>query len=168
MNWRGLKGAAPSLCRAALGLVVLLLTACATSGGGGSAQRIRTLYMVTTPVALELDEHPGVDGIGVNLFAFGAHPKAVPLPPGSVEFTAYDSAGILADPPRAFHAWTFDVGELKRLQMSAAIGRGYRLLLNWSPKLLIHDRLALVCRYRPLEGPEVVSEPGVIAAIGAQ
>jgi hypothetical protein len=152
----------------ALGLFLILLTGtgCATSGNSGAGDRIRTLYLVTTPVAMNLDDTPGVDGLGVNLFAFGAGPKAIPLPPGTVEFTAYDSIGILANPPRPFHKWTFDVADLSRHRTEAAIGMGYRLLLNWSPKLLISSRLAVVCRFQPQQGPEVVSEPGFIAAVG--
>lgn len=147
---------------AAMWLTLLVLAGCATPDTGGGP--IRTLYMVTTPVALNLDEHPGVDGIGVNLFAFGTGAKAIRLPPGTVEFTAYDSAGILANPARPFHVWTFGVGELMNRETTAAIGEGYKLLLDWSPKLLLTTRLAVVCRYRPEEGPEVVSKPGVIAA----
>jgi len=156
---------APGFPLLAVGIGLLLSAGCATSGGEGR-DRIRTLYMVTTPVAMNLDDTPGVDGIGVNLFAFGSGAKAVPLPAGSVEFAAYDAIGILANPPRAFHTWTFEVAELKRFRTQAAIGEGYRLLLNCSPKLLLSSRLALVCRFRPGTGPEVVSEPGFIAALG--
>lgn len=160
------RGATAWIPPVAVGLLLLSLGGCATSGGAGTGGQIRTLYIVTTPVAMNLDEHPGVDGIGVNLFAFGPGAKAVPLPAGTVEFTAYDPAGILANPPQAFHVWTFDASELRRHRTAAAIGEGYRLLLSWSPKLLISSRLAVVCRFRPEVGAEVVSEPHFIAAVG--
>lgn len=129
----------------------------------GEAGPIRRLYLVTTPVALNLDQVPGPEGVGVNLFGFGRHAKAVPLPPGQVEFIAYDEAGILKDPPQPFYRWRFTVDQLRSRRFDAAIGRGYRLLLVWSPREPLGHRLTLVCRYRPADGaPEILSKPNSI------
>lgn len=154
-----------SLVLAGLPLLLLLLLlggGCATSGGGSASSRIRQLYLVTTPVALNLDSRPGVDGLGASVFAFGPGPKAVPLKRGRLEITVYDPEGILEQPPRAFHQWSFEADELGAHRTKAAIGVGYKFLLSWQPKSLVADRIAVVCRYHPPEGPPVTSDPSLI------
>ncbi|RME93288.1 MAG: hypothetical protein D6766_08465 [Verrucomicrobia bacterium] len=154
------------LIRPVLALAGLVLWAGAGVGCRSlpaEAGPIRRLYLITTPVALNLDQVPGPEGVGVNLFGFGRRAKAVALPPGEVEFIAYDEAGILEEPPRPFRRWRFTVEELRSRRLRAAIGEGYRLLLVWAPREPLGHRLSLICRYRPAGGgPEVVSEPSTI------
>lgn len=132
---------------------------------GSTPHAIRELNLLTMPTALNLDAQPGADGVAVKIFAIRAgEAKASPLRDGRLEIFAFEGTLDPSRPTPSFHSWTFSPDQLRPQQFTAALGTGYNLLLDWSPKVLQGTRLTLIARYHPPEGPPVVSAPGFVAA----
>ncbi len=145
---------------------ILFLSGCSsTAGNASSTKAIRQITLIAAPVALDLDGIPGPEGVGIKMHAFTAgSPKSVAIREGYVELFAYDRRGVLEQPPRPFHQWTFEVSDLEVVRSDAVLGPGYDLLLDWRPKVVVSSRIAVVARYHPPNGPPVTSAPSAVTA----
>lgn len=167
-NPRGTTTANLRLARRLLPLLCLLLTACTTNTGNppsGSRNAINELNLLGLPVAVNLDERPGADGVAVKIFAVNrAKPRAQPIRSGTLEIAAYPGTPSLSALPPPFHLWTFTPTELAPFEFTTGLGTGYNLVLSWVPKLLAADRVTVIARYLPAEGNPVISAPNSITA----
>lgn len=147
-----------------VGLALSLLAGCAgRATSGGRRALITQLNVMVAPALLDIDAIPGPDGVGVKLHAFSpTSPKSVAIREGWLEFLVYDREGVLEEPPRPFHQWSFQADELGAHRSEAAIGMVYDFLLTWTPKTLSSSRIAVVARYHPPQGPPVTSAPSAI------
>ncbi|MCP5518467.1 MAG: hypothetical protein H7A45_14535 [Verrucomicrobiales bacterium] len=145
-------------------LELALLAGCAgPTAPEGRPALITQLNVMIAPAVLNLDVVPGPDGIGVKLHAFSpTSAKSVAIREGWLEFLVYDREGVLADPPRPFHQWSYEAGQLEGHRSEAAVGFVYDFLLSWIPKTLASSRIAVVARYHPSQGPTVTSTPAAI------
>jgi hypothetical protein len=148
--------------------VAVTLTACATrtdSTRPTPAGAISELNLLGLPMAVNLDEQPGADGVVVKLFAVSlANPRAVPIRSGTLELIAYPGSPNPAALPPPFHRWTFTPAELAPHAFTTALGTGYNLILDWKPRRFPADRVTIIARYQPDQGPPVTSAPSSITA----
>lgn len=146
----------------------LFLSACTTqtdASSGGSRTDIRELNLLGHPLAVNLDDRPGADGVVVKLFAANpAHPRTLPLRSGTLEIAAYPGTPRVSALPPPFHLWTFTPSELAPYEFTTSLGTGYNLVLSWVPKLLAADRVTIIARYLPAAGKPVMSAPNSITA----
>ncbi len=132
----------------------------------GSRGDINELNLLGMPVALNLDDRPGADGVMVKLFAANRNlPRALPIQSGTLEIKAYEGTPSLAALPAPFHTWTYSPANLATSEFTTALGTGYNLVLSWIPKLLPSGRVTVIARYLPEQGEPVVSAPSSITAI---
>ena len=149
-------------------MLCAVLSACAPkSGAPPSASRntVNELNLLGLPVAVNLDDRPGADGVVMKLFAANrANPRTLPIRSGTLEIAAYPGTPSLTALPPPFHLWTFSPAELVPHEFTTALGTGYSLVLNWMPKLLPSDRVTVIARYLPADGNPVTSAPNSITA----
>ncbi len=131
----------------------------------GSRTMIHELNVVGLPVAVNLDDQPGADGVVVRLFAANRSlPRALPIRSGSLEVSAYEGTPSSAALPVPFQVWTYSPQELARREVSTTLGLGYNLLLSWVPRVLSSDRVTIIVRYQGPDGATVTSAPNSITA----
>jgi len=160
--------AALPLALCLLTLLCLLLTACASKSGAtspGSRTTINELNLLAMPVAVNLDDTPGADGVVLKLFAANrGHPRTLPLRSGTLEIAAYPGTPSPAALPEPFHLWTFTPADLKPCEITTRLGTGYSLTLNWMPQILSSNRVTIIARYLPMHSAPVISAPSFITA----
>ncbi len=150
--------------------VVLFVGGCSTSqstGGAssGSVRAIERLDLLLTPMALDLDGRPGMDGFGVRIYAsnrksaFGG-----PILQGNLEILLYDGtlraeqlAGVAP-----LKTWRYAAGELKPFSQKTSIGTSYRFALSWGEQKPKEERITVVARYVGSDNFVVSSAPGAI------
>ncbi len=149
-------------------LLALGLAACATKPGApppADSATLDELNLLGLPVAVNLDDRPGADGVVVKLFATRrTTPRAVPIRSGTLELTAYPGTPSPTALPPPFHVWTFTPAELATHEFKTALGTGYNLILDWTPRLLSSDRVTIIARHHPDRGQPVSSAPNSISA----
>ena len=133
------------------------------NGNGGPPSE---LHLFAVPAAIRLDNHPGVDGIGVRIYA-SAQGKAqgIPLKSGRLEVWMYDGA---IDPSKLSEAkplrvWTFSSTELVPFAATTTLGNGYQMALKWDDKVPKARVVTVVARFHPAKGPDLVSTANTIA-----
>lgn len=117
------------------------------------------------PVALNLDDVPGVDGFAIQIYAVdSSQPKTQPIQNGTIDILMYDGLlkQVMADESQYRHVWSYSAAELKSYANKAAIGTGYRFTLNWGKDAPSHDKITVVVRYRIAQGPAIYSSPSFI------
>ena len=156
------------MCTGLALLLLATLTACATrtdSPRPPAATAISELNLLGLPMAVNLDAQPGADGVVVKLFATSrASPRAVPIRSGILEISAYPESPDPAGLPPPFHRWTFTPVDLAPHAFNTALGTGYNLILDWRPRSFPADRVSVIARYQPDQGPPVTSAPSSITA----
>jgi len=147
-------------------LAALVLSGCATNTKTpprNSPSAISGLNLLGLPVAINLDDRPGADGIVLRLFATSqASPRAVPLRSGILEILAYEGTPNPAAWPEPFHCWTFTPAELIPCEFNTLLGTGYKFVLNWLPRVFHSNRVTVIARYRTPAGNPVTSAPSSI------
>jgi len=117
------------------------------------------------PLAVNLDDIPGADGVVLKLFAANrGHPRSLPLRSGTLEIAAYPGTPSPTALPEPFQLWTFTPAELKPYEFTTGLGTGYSLTLNWMPRLLSSNRVTIIARYLSTHGAPVTSAPSFITA----
>jgi hypothetical protein len=132
---------------------------------GGSAA-IQEINLLAIPVALNFDDKPGPDGFVIKIYA-GNRNRAKPFPieSGKIEVLMYDGIpGVTENAalkPR--RVWTYTAEELRQSQIQSSVGTGYQLAPLWGDAKPVQNKIAVVVRYTPLNGPPITSAPSVIA-----
>jgi hypothetical protein len=141
---------------------VLLLAACATTGGGA----VDEVHLFGMPAALNLDSKPGADGFAVRVYLTKVdNAKGATLRNGALEILMFDGlvAGndLFAKPPA--QTWKFSPSEITRFEEVTSLGHGYRFALRWSqpPK---SPHITVLARYIPAKGEPIYSPPSTISS----
>lgn len=150
--------------------LILLCPSCATSpiASAGKPSSIQEINLLSMPMALNLDDTPGADGLAVKIFAISAaSPKPVPIPNGKLEILLFDGTTTAGDSynPDPLHIWTFTADDLKAFMFTKAIGSGYDLLLVWGANQPKQSRVTIVARYTPVKGPPIASGPNAVTVL---
>jgi len=150
----------------ALGLWVMLMTGCASTGTSDKPPAVQSLHLFSVPQAINLDDVPGPDGFAVRLFARGpSNSKGVVFPNGALEIAMFD--GLVSETPapavKPLRTWDFTGSELKKHAGQSAVGIGYRFTLRWTDAPPTGNRITIVARYVPPSGPAVSSAPSSIS-----
>jgi hypothetical protein len=117
------------------------------------------LNILTTPVGIDLDGRPGIDGFSVKIYGNVAdNPKPVPIRSGTMEVLMFDGTlyGRTNLPP-PLHVWSFTASELRMHEFSAPIGIGYDLSLAWASDVPTRRLITVGARYTSAEGKVITS-----------
>jgi hypothetical protein len=125
------------------------------------------LNLITAPVALNLDNQPGVDGFSTKVYANNArNPKPVPIASGQLDIVIFD--GTLfgkTNLPSPLRTWSFTAGELKAHQFEASIGTGYDFVLAWGPNRPTQRMISVAARYTSPDGRIITSFPSSVMVV---
>lgn len=153
-------------------LLSLLLVA---AGCGGPAKTARSpvlpagvrgtdlvrISLISTPVALNLDQTPGVDGFSLKLFASDwVNPKPVPLPAGVLRLVQFE--GRMTAESKSTHDWVFATEALKTNAFQATIGTGYEFVLRWTNEVPKSRTISVFAEFETATGHRLVSKPTLI------
>ncbi|MFO1497711.1 MAG: hypothetical protein U1G07_04840 [Verrucomicrobiota bacterium] len=158
-----------------LSLVACLLAGCVSEpkakapvshsdgDGGGPIDEINLLAI---PVALNMDQNPGLDGFVIKVYASNhSRPKPVAIERGKIEILMFDGIpGVTRDAaaqPR--RVWTYAAEELKPFEIHTSIGTGYQLAPLWGADEPSGNKITVGVRYTPPQGPAVNSAPSIIS-----
>lgn len=158
-----------SIVAFALGLCVMLLTGCASTGTSDTTPMVESLHLFCVPQAVNLDGEPGPDGFAVRLFARGPkNSKGVAFPNGVLEIAMFEGlvSGTSGSTNKPLRTWEFAGSELKKHAGESAVGTGYRFTLRWTDARPAGSRISIVARHLPPTGPAITSAPSSIS-IGA-
>ncbi len=161
--------------RGVLGMLtaaVALAAGCASPGArGGPAGVPRPVHapdainvQLTPPAPVNWNDEPGPDGLQVRVFMFCVGPRgeveAVPVA-GTFVFTLYGGAvkteGLAEAEP--LQAWTYGPEQLPGHLGQSYVGWGYAFSLGWGKEMPQTDRITLLARYDPPQGPPLVATP---------
>ena len=118
------------------------------------------------PLALNLDDVPGLDGFAVRVFySRSTRAHGIPITSGTLEILMFDGApvGTTAAFPVPLRIWPFTAEQLKQFSTRTSLGVGYQLVLCWGDSQPTGDHLTVVARYRPSTGPALLSPPSSIS-----
>jgi hypothetical protein len=119
------------------------------------------ISLFSTPIALNLDNDPGVDGFSLKLFASDrSNPKPVALPPGVLRLVQFE--GRITAESKSTHDWVFATEALKTNAFQAAIGIGYQFLLRWTNDLPKSRTISVFAEFEAATGQRLVSKPTLI------
>jgi hypothetical protein len=140
-------------------------TSPSTGQASGPARAVERLDMLLTPMALDLDGRPGMDGFGVRIYASNRKSAfGTPILQGNLEILLYDGtvrAEQLAD-VAPLKTWRYAAGELRPFSQKTSIGTSYRFALNWGEQKPKEERITVVARYVGADKFVVNSAPGAI------
>jgi hypothetical protein len=117
------------------------------------------LNILTSPVGIDLDGRPGIDGFALKAYAsIATNPKAVPIRSGTLEVLMFDGTlfGRTNLPP-ALHTWSFTASELRQREFTAPLGTGYELGLAWGSDIPTRRLITVGARYTSPEGKILTS-----------
>jgi hypothetical protein len=144
---------------------LLFLTGCGTGKGMASGDgRIEQLHLVGTPVALDVDNKPGADGLGVRIYASNnREPEAVRISSGKLDIMVYDGVaqaiarlGTNAVP---LVTSSYAAQELRKIEHKTAVGISYNFVPLWGENKPAKGRVTVVARYTAPDGRIVRSGP---------
>ena len=152
----------PKSLTAGIGAILLLCAACSSTHPKRSfptTGELVELNILTSPVGLDLDGRPGIDGFSLKAYASTAtNPKAVPIRSGTLEVLMFDGTlfGRTNLPP-PLHTWTFTAAELRPYEFVAPLGTGYGLNLAWGSDIPTRRLITVGARYTSSEGKILTS-----------
>lgn len=129
--------------------------------------RIREINIMTSPVGLNLDERPGVDGFSMKVFANDeSNPKAVPIQEGAVEIMMFNGNFYgKTNVPAPAKTWHFEAAELKNYQVKSSIGAGYEFVLSWGTNHPMARLITVVARYNSPSGRSIFSPASSVTVL---
>jgi hypothetical protein len=136
----------------------------ARPGGGGP---IREVNVITSPVGLNLDGVPGVDGFSMKVYANNAsNPKTVALRGGSLALEMYDGTFYgRTNAPQPARTWRYGAEDLPSHQVGSSIGVGYEFVLMWGTNRPTQRIITVLARYSDGQGREIVSPPSSVTVL---
>ncbi|HEX7860336.1 MAG TPA: hypothetical protein VF773_08435 [Verrucomicrobiae bacterium] len=150
-------------------LAVIILCACSTPVGprGEDRNRVAQLHLITVPVALDLDAHPGVDGVAVKVYANNARdPKAIRLRDGTLEVIMFNGTFTgRTSPPPVLRTFSYTVPELRLGEFNSKIGYGYDFSLRWGTNRPTQRLMSVAARYTAPDGQVVTSRPSSVTVL---
>lgn len=144
--------------------LVVFLCGCG-SPAKKEATAIDQLHLLVTSVALNLDDNPGADGVGVRVYASQrGNTEAVPITSGTLDILMFDGHLPLDQLPslQPRHTWSFPASQLKAQLQQTTIGISYRFAALWGEDKPVGDRVTMVARYTSPEARQVYSAPSSI------
>lgn len=146
-------------------LLILLLAAGCRSTPSASNSPIDQLHLLVTSVALNLDDKPGPDGVGVRVYASRkGEAQALPITSGALDILMYDGNLPLNELParEPLRTWSYPAAKLKPQLQETSIGTSYRFAAVWGDDKPKGDRVTLVARYTSPSGQVVYSAPSSV------
>lgn len=140
----------------------LLASSCSSTPVGRSFSttgELVELNILTSPVGLDLDGQPGIDGFSLKVYANNAsNPKVVPIRSGVLEVLMWDGSmyGRTNLPP-PLHVWTYTAQELRNFEFTTGIGTGYQLAPAWGRDVPTRNLISVGARYTSPEGKIITS-----------
>lgn len=156
----------PTKLRPLLAIIVVLGAMVVLSGcrSAGFARKLSVdgLQLLGTPLAMNMDNKPGADGMGVRVYAMNkAANETVRITTGTLELILYDGAlraeSLAAEKP--LRVWTYTASQLRRHEQKSAIGFSYAFVPMWTDTPPRHTRVTVVARYTNAPGTVVYSAP---------
>ena len=127
--------------------------------------KVDHIDILSMPAALNFDHRPGPDGVRVTVYLYRLdRPEPVTIE-GTLELMVYEEKVSPSDlhTREPFHVWRFGPEKLARQLFRGIVGWGYAMDLHWGTRGPRSRTISLVARYLPPEGPDVYSDPVVIA-----
>ena len=131
-----------------------------------NSSRVDEINLVTMPVPVNLESLPGIDGVVVKIYAVNyKYPHTQPIGAGALEVFLYDGLvrGAADETNSPLHRWEFPAAELPGYAITTTVGTGYSFRLGWGKDHPRGERITLVARYHPPQGPLVLSSPSYLA-----
>lgn len=154
-------------CVLCLGVGCVTESPNASAGARGpSTAAIEEINLLAIPVAVNLDQNPGLDGFVIKVYASNrSRPKPMIIGSGTIEVFMFD--GIMgfttAHDAAPRQTWQYPAAELKEFQIESSIGTAYQLALTWGESGPTGSKISVLVRYTPPQGPPVISAPSIIS-----
>lgn len=144
--------------------LALFLHGCAGSTGENKAA-IDQLHLLVTSVALNVDDKPGPDGVGVRVYASRRErAEALPIASGTLDILMFDGNlpldQLRSAQPR--HTWSYPAEKLKPYIQKTTIGISYRFAALWGEDKPTADRVTFVARHTSPNAKQAYSAPSSI------
>jgi hypothetical protein len=123
------------------------------------------IHVLLTPVPINWDDRPGPDGFALDVYFSHNDQDLSVTVSGPLEFMLYEGrlpAGGLAE-AKPFCAWAFSPVRLRRHLKTGPPGWGYAMRLGWGDRMPKSSAVTLIARYRPPDGPALLSRPLLVA-----
>ena len=137
-----------------------MLWGCAGSPSLSDHGQVASLHLFAAPDALNLDAQPGVDAVGLRLYASGAKTsRGIAIVTGTLDVILYDGrvseAEIAVTQP--IKIWKFSLEDLRPFEATSALGIGYQLALSWGATAPRQTTASVIARYINPAGREIYS-----------
>lgn len=142
----------------------VLLVSCSTPLAPRSSS-IDQLHLLVTSVALNIDDRPGPDGVGVRVYASRRErAEALPITTGALEILMFDGNPPLDQLPsfEPRRTWSYSAEKLKPYIQKTTIGISYRFAALWGDDKPKSDRVTFVARYTSPTTNYIYSAPSSV------
>lgn len=136
--------------------LLLLLASCATTP---SSSQVSQVHLFGLPIAIDLDQRPGPDGISIRVFASKPEmARGLPIRSGTLEVLAFDGPVPPGKPLPAqpMATWSFNPDQLKPMASTSSLGTGYQLTLAWPGQPPTKTHVTVLARYSAPHLPKPV------------
>jgi hypothetical protein len=145
--------------------LLLLICAMGCRSISPTSKSIDQLHLLVTSVALNLDDKPGADGVGVRLYAsHRGETEALAITTGTLDILMFDGNVPLEELPThtPLYTWSFPAAKLTAQLQETSIGTSYRFAALWGEHEPKDDRVTLVARYTAPGGQPIYSAPSSV------
>jgi hypothetical protein len=132
---------------------------------GESKPNIDQLHLLVTSVALNVDDKPGPDGVGVRVYASRRErAEALPIASGTLDILMFDGNLHLDQLQSAqpHHTWSYPAEKLKPYVQKTTIGISYRFAALWGEDKPTADRVTFVARHTSPNAKQIYSAPSSV------
>jgi hypothetical protein len=142
----------------------VLLAGCA-GPTRASKSSIDQLHLLVTSVALNVDDKPGPDGVGVRVYA-SRHERAeaLPITTGTLDILMFEGNvpfdQLPSHQPR--HTWSYPADKLKPHIQKTTVGISYRFAALWGDDKPTTDRVTFVARHTSQNTNHIYSAPSSV------
>jgi hypothetical protein len=144
---------------------LVFLAGCAGPKAGAKSSSIDQLHLLVTPVAFNLDDKPGLDGVGVRVYA-SRHERAeaLPITTGTLDLLMFEG-NVSPDQLSSLQprrTWSYPAGKLKPHIQETTIGISYSFAASWGEDQPTSERVTFVARYTSSSSNHVYSAPSSV------
>ena len=144
--------------------LILIFPGCSTPPSE-TKSTIDQLHLLVTSVALNVDDKPGPDGVGVRIYASRRErAEALPIASGTLDILMFDGnlplEQLRSAQPR--HTWSYPAEKLKPYIQKTTIGISYRFAALWGEDKPTADRVTFVARHTAPNAKQAYSAPSSI------